>query len=74
QNFVKEKEMERFSAALTKLSDVRIRSQFPDISLSLKMLRDITKLRVETDKALSGPSSVKASKNLDEAPAAPAQP
>ena len=74
QNFVKEKEMERFSAALTKLSDVRIRSQFPDISLSLKMLRDITKLRVETDKALSGPSSVKSSKPVDEAPAAPAQP
>jgi hypothetical protein len=38
------------------------------------MLRDITKLRVETDKALSGPSSVKSSKNSDEAPAAPAQP
>ncbi|MEN9756519.1 MAG: hypothetical protein RL755_706 [Pseudomonadota bacterium] len=74
QNFVKEKEMERFSAALTKLSDVRIRSQFPDISLSLKMLRDITKLRVETDKALSGPSSVKSSKTVDEAPAVPAQP
>jgi uncharacterized protein HemX len=74
QNFVKEKEMERFSAALTKLADVRIRSEFPDISLSLKMLRDITKLRVETDKALSGPSSVKSSKNSDEAPAAPAQP
>ena len=74
QNFVKEKEMERFSAALTKLADVRIRSEFPDISLSLKMLRDITKLRVETDKALSGPSSVKSSKNSDDAPAAPAQP
>jgi uroporphyrin-3 C-methyltransferase len=74
QNFVKEKEMERFSATLTKLTDVRIRSQFPDISLSLKMLRDITKLRVETDKALSEPSSVKSSKPVDEAPAAPAQP
>ena len=74
QNFVKEKEMERFSAALTKLTDVKIRSEFPDISLSLKMLRDITKLRVETDKALSGTSSIKSSKNSDEAPAAPAQP
>ncbi len=76
QNFVKEKEMEHFSSALTKLTDVKIRSQFPDISLSLKMLRDITKLRVETDKALSGSTSVKASKNSDDAPAsaAPAQP
>jgi len=74
QNFVKEKEMERFSATLTKLTDVRIRSQFPDISLSLKMLRDITKLRIETDKALSGPSSVKSSKSSDEVPATPAQP
>ncbi len=56
QNFAKEKEADRFAASLDKLADVRIRSQFPDISLSLKMLRDITKLRVETDKALSNPA------------------
>lgn len=56
QNFAKEKEAERFAASLDKLADVRIRSQFPDISLSLKMLRDITKLRIETDKALSSPA------------------
>ncbi len=56
QNFAKEKEAERFAASLDKLADVRIRSQFPDISLSLKMLRDITKLRIETDKALSSPT------------------
>ncbi len=74
KNFVKEKEMERFLASLTKLTDVRIRSQFPDISLSLKMLRDITKLRIETDKALASPPSVKAAKAADDTPATTAQP
>ncbi len=58
-NFAKEKEANHFLAALEKLTDVRIRTQFPDISLSLKMLRDITKLRIETDKALSNTSAVK---------------
>lgn len=57
-NFAKEKEADHFLAALDKIADVRIRSQFPDISLSLKMLRDITKLRIETDKALSNTSVV----------------
>ncbi|MEI7839202.1 MAG: uroporphyrinogen-III C-methyltransferase [Methylococcaceae bacterium] len=56
QNFAKEKEADRFAASLDKIAAVRIRSQFPDISLSLKMLRDITKLRIETDKALSSPT------------------
>lgn len=58
-NFVKEKAAEHFTLALDKLTNVRIRTQFPDISLSLKMLRDITKLRLETDKALSNTSAVK---------------
>jgi uncharacterized protein HemX len=58
-NFVKEKAAEHFTLSLDKLTDVRIRTQFPDISLSLKMLRDITKLRIETDKALSNTSAVK---------------
>lgn len=57
-NFVKDKDADHFLAALEKLAEVRIRSQFPDISLSLKMLRDITKLRIETDKALSDTSAV----------------
>lgn len=52
-NFAKEKEANHFLGSLDKLSEVHIRSQFPDISMSLKMLRDITKLRIETDKALS---------------------
>ncbi|MEI7795518.1 MAG: uroporphyrinogen-III C-methyltransferase [Methylococcaceae bacterium] len=55
-NFAKEKEADRFAASLDKIAEERIRSQFPDISLSLKMLRDITKLRIETDKAFSSPA------------------
>lgn len=57
-NFVKDKDANHFLAELDKLAEVRMRSQFPDISLSLKMLRDITKLRIETDKALSDTSAV----------------
>lgn len=68
-NFAKEKEADSFLTALNKLSDVRIRTQFPDISLSLKLLRDITKLRIETDKALSNPT--KSTPSVDET--APAQ-
>jgi uncharacterized protein HemX len=67
-NFVKDKDADHFLVALDKLSDVHIRSQFPDISLSLKMLRDITKLRIETDKALSDTSAV--TKKAVEQPAA----
>jgi hypothetical protein len=48
---------------------VRIRSQFPDISLSLKMLRDITKLRIETDKALSNTSVVNKAEPVETTPA-----
>lgn len=54
ENFTKNKDARNFIAELDKLSVINLRSQFPDISLSLKMLRDITKLRIETDKALSG--------------------
>ena len=64
-NFVKDKDVEHFLAALEKLSQVQMRSQFPDISLSLKMLRDITKLRIETDKALSDTSSAVNKKGND---------
>lgn len=39
-------------AELERLIGIKLRSHYPDISQSLKMLRDIAKLRVETDKAL----------------------
>ena len=52
QNFAKNAETNHFLAEMDKLSAIKIRSHFPDISLSLKMLRDITKLRLEVDKAM----------------------
>lgn len=52
QHFSPNGEAKRFIGELDKLAGIKIRSQFPDISLSLKMLRDITKLRIETDKSL----------------------
>lgn len=52
EHFNKNADYDAFAAGLDKLAGIKIRSQLPDISLSLKMLRDITKLRVETDKSL----------------------
>lgn len=51
-HFVDNEVTKRFSAELNRLMAVNLRSQLPDISLSLKMLRDVTKLRLETDKTL----------------------
>ena len=61
KHFANNAEVSHFIAELDQLSTIKIRSQFPDISASLKMLRDITKLRVETDKAMpeSTPSPIK---------------
>jgi len=39
-------------ADLERLNITKISSQLPDISLSLKMIKDIATLRVETDKAI----------------------
>jgi hypothetical protein len=52
QNFAKNPETNAFTAELDRFNGIKIRSHFPDISLSLKMLRDITKLRLEVDKAI----------------------
>ncbi|MGZ8143704.1 MAG: uroporphyrinogen-III C-methyltransferase [Methylosarcina sp.] len=65
KNFTQTADNQKFINELNRLSKVKIRSHFPDISTSLKMLRDITKLRIETDKAVT-PSP--------EAPAVPASP
>ena len=59
ENFTKNGDARNFIAELDRLSAINLRSQFPDISQPLKMLRDITKLRIETDKALSGSEPVK---------------
>lgn len=53
QQFSKNSDSKAFVTELNRFEAIKIRSHFPDISLSLKMLRDITKLRVETDNAMS---------------------
>jgi uroporphyrin-3 C-methyltransferase len=63
KNFAENSKTEQFIAELDKLSRVRLHSQYPDISGSLKLLKDMSKLRIETDKALSN--------NPPAAPAAP---
>ncbi len=52
KNFNKNAETQQFIAELQQLNATKLNAQMPDISLSLKMLRDITKLRIETDKAM----------------------
>lgn len=52
KNFAQDTQTNNFIAELDKFNAIKIRSQFPDISLSLKMLRDITKLRLDADKAM----------------------
>jgi len=52
QNFTKNSDDNSFLADLERLNITKISSQLPDISLSLKMIKDIATLRVETDKAI----------------------
>lgn len=54
-HFAKNNNSKNFAKELDTLNGTQIRGQFPDISQSLKMLRDIVKLRIDTDKTL--PSS-----------------
>jgi len=58
QHFTKNTDVDNFIAELDRFQNIKIRSQFPDISSSLKMLRDITKLRIETDKAMQPAETV----------------
>lgn len=53
QHFTANDNAKSFISEVSRLQAIKLRSQLPDISLSLKMLRDVTKLRIETDKALS---------------------
>jgi uroporphyrin-III C-methyltransferase len=53
QHFTTDGQAKGFISELSRLQAIKLRNQLPDISLSLKMLRDVTKLRVETDKALT---------------------
>jgi len=52
QNFTKNADDNSFLSDLERLNITKISSQLPDISLSLKMLKDIATLRIETDKAI----------------------
>jgi uncharacterized protein HemX len=71
QNFAKNAETSKFIAELDRFNGIKIRSQFPDISLSLKMLRDIAKLRLEADKAMPSAEKVKSEPVEKPAEAAP---
>ncbi|MGD0958464.1 MAG: uroporphyrinogen-III C-methyltransferase [Methylomonas sp.] len=55
KNFAESASTDHFAAELDKLGNIQIRSQYPDISASLKMLKDIGKLRIETDKSALTP-------------------
>ena len=58
KHFTRNTDVNNFIAELDRFKTIKIRSQFPDISLSLKMLRDLTKLRIETDKAMQPAETV----------------
>jgi len=68
QNFTKNSSSKNFLEELDKLNAIPIRSQFPDISKSLKMLKDITKLRIESDKAVMKPKKKPSHKKAITAP------
>lgn len=51
-NFSQNEDSKRFASELERLNAVKFRDQLPDISVSLKMLRDLSKFRIENDKAM----------------------
>lgn len=57
KNFDENIATERFVQALDKLNGIALRGQYPDISTSLKLLKDIGKLRIESDKTPAASSS-----------------
>ena len=50
-NFTRNSNTNDFIKELDKLKKIKLRKQLPDVSQSLKMIKDITKLRIETDKS-----------------------
>jgi len=58
QHFTKNEESRALLIELERLMAIKIRSQFPDISQSFKMLRDIAKLRLEADKGMKAEEPV----------------
>ena len=53
KNFAENMATDRFAAELERISKIQLRMQYPDVSGSLKLLKDISKLRIDTDKAVS---------------------
>jgi uncharacterized protein HemX len=51
KNFSPNKESGSFAAELDRLNAIPLQGQFPDISVSLKMMSDISTLRIENDKS-----------------------
>ncbi|MBT5223472.1 MAG: enzyme of heme biosynthesis [Gammaproteobacteria bacterium] len=51
KNFTNDAAYKNFNSELEQLKKIKIRSNFPDISQSLKMLRNIAKLRLDSDMA-----------------------
>jgi uncharacterized protein HemX len=66
QHFNQNNDAKNFIAELDRFRAIKIRSQFPDISASLKMLRNISKLRIETDKAMQPDEEVKPAEAVPE--------
>lgn len=50
-NFITNDETAKLVSELDRLNSLKIRSHFPDISASLNMLKNLTKLRIESDKS-----------------------
>jgi uncharacterized protein HemX len=65
QHFIKNDASGNFIAELDKHSAIKIHGDFPDISLSLKMLKDISKLRIEADKAEIQPTQTETKKSAE---------
>jgi len=63
-NFTINPQSIRVLEELGRLSTIHLRTNFPDVSKSLKMIKDITKLRIETDKRQEPTESNK--KTLDD--------
>jgi uncharacterized protein HemX len=63
KNFTKNTASSNFIADLDKFAAIKIHGDFPDISVSLKMLKDISKLRIEADKAAVQPAQTEAKKS-----------
>lgn len=58
-NFADNDASRNMNEELDKFSAIKIHGNFPDISLSLKMLKDISKLRIEADKSTQNTDDIK---------------